>query len=50
MFGEPLFCLAHLVRSFIVQIERTDINLEANITLPVWILVAIRLLSRQGRK
>ena len=34
---EPLFCPPHLVRSFTVQTDRTDVNLEANITLPVWI-------------
>ena len=37
VFEEPLFCLPHLVRSFIVQTDRTDINLEVNITLLVWI-------------
>ena len=50
VFEEPLFCLPHLVRSFIVQTDRTDINLEANITLLVWILIATRLLSKQERK
>ena len=31
MFGQPLFCLPYLVRSFIVEMDRTDVNLEANI-------------------
>lgn len=42
MFGEPLFCLPYLVRSFIVEMDRTDVNLEENITLLFWILISYK--------